>query len=103
MPESMGTSSDRESWLCHLSREGFDSGFEQILGSSVNSPYMLPCEDTLLQLYDGKSQLGHAPAAKKDVKQVIKNIKNVTRCRDSRTAKRKQWRRKMLGDRGVLS
>ena len=32
----------------------------------VNGPYMLPCEDRLLQLCDGKPQLRHAPAAKKN-------------------------------------
>jgi len=56
---------------------------------------MLPCEDRLLRLCDDKPQLRHAPAAKKEMlndKQVIKNIKNVTRCRDSRTAKSKETR-----------
>ena len=38
------------------------------------------------------NQIRHAPAAKKNDKQVLKNIKNVTRCRDSRTAKCKETR-----------
>jgi len=49
---------------------------------------MLPCEDRFLQLCDGKPQLRHTPAAnKKDINN--KNFKNVTRYRDSRTAKSK--------------
>jgi len=63
-----------------------------VANTCVNGPCMLPCEDRLLQLCDGKPQLKHAPAAKKWHKQVIKNIKNVTRCRDSRTAKSKETR-----------
>jgi len=49
-------------------------------------------KDRLLLLCDGKPQLRHAPAAKKLQKQVIKSIKNVTRCRDSKTAKSTETR-----------
>jgi len=41
---------------------------------------------------DGKLQLKHASAAKKSDMNKNKNIKNVTRCRDSRSAKSKEKR-----------
>ena len=44
--------------------------------------------ETCCSVIDGKLQLKHASAAKKKVTWTrIKNIKNVTRCRDSRSAK----------------
>ena len=77
-------SSDRESWLYHPSREGFDSVFERMLGSAILQP-ILPVYLILGSMVHISclvrtdfcscvmANLGHAPAAKK--KYVIKTLK----------------------------
>ena len=64
-------------------RQGELSGFVIHLG---NSGLEMPGPD-----FCSKLQLKHTPAAKKNI-QVIKNIKNVAGCRDTRTAKSKETR-----------
>jgi len=75
-----------------------DSAFERMLRSVIlqlKSQWSIhaACEDRLLlRMCDGKPQIWHAPAAKKNDKQVIENIKNVTRCRHSRMENSKETR-----------
>ena len=70
-------SSDRESWLCHPSREGFDSVFEQMLGSVILQPILpvLLIPESMVHIYClvrtdfcscVMANLRHAPAANKN-------------------------------------
>jgi len=86
----------------HEDRESLSSivdlVFEQSLvnDSSVDTAYMYwgsMWGQTCCSVIDGKIELKHAPAAKKRWhKQDYKNIKNVTRCRDSKSAKSRETR-----------
>ena len=97
-----GLQTGRIQWLCHPSREQltWDARawfFSQcwkcstwVIFQGKDSYCKGACEVTD---FCSKLQLKHAPAAQKNLhEQVIKNIKNVSGCRDTRTAKSKETR-----------